>query len=87
MVSLLHCQSSKSYSSLLCSLALGVAFALSGTVYADETKPAENKPVAVPPKVTPQSANKNQVRFTKTGTFDSDSVVRLARKLAAKPYV
>ncbi|MGL4613880.1 MAG: glucan biosynthesis protein, partial [Shewanella sp.] len=87
MVSLLHCQSSKSYSSLLCSLALGVAFALSGTVYADQPKPAENKPVAVPSKVISQSANKNQVRFTKTGTFDSDSVVRLARKLAAKPYV
>ncbi|MGL5390497.1 MAG: glucan biosynthesis protein G [Shewanella sp.] len=87
MVSLLHCQSSKPYSSLLCSLAFGVAFALSGTVYADETKPAENKPVAVPPKVIPQSANKNPVRFTKTGTFDGDSVVRLARKLAAKPYV
>lgn len=88
MVSLLRCQSSKPYSSLICSLALGVAFALSGTAYAEETKPTETvpAPVVTPPKVTPPPATKNQVRFTKTGAFDSDYVVKLARKLAAKPY-
>lgn len=88
MVSLLRRQSSKPYSSLICSLALGVAFALSGTAYAEETKPTETvpAPVVTPPKVTPPPATKNQVRFTKTGAFDSDYVVKLARKLAAKPY-
>lgn len=86
MVSLLRCQSSKPYSSLLCSLTLGVAFALSGSVVAEEVKPAENKPVTTPPKVAAQPATKSQVRFTKTGTFDGDYVVKLARKLATKPY-
>lgn len=90
MVSLLRCQSFKPSSSLICSLALSAAFALSSSAFAEETKPAENKPatpVVSPPKATAQPANKNQVRFTKTGTFDGDSVVKLARKLASKPYV
>ncbi|MDR6964650.1 glucans biosynthesis protein [Shewanella putrefaciens] len=61
---------------------------MSGTAYAEETKPTETvpAPVVTPPKVTPPPATKNQVRFTKTGAFDSDYVVKLARKLAAKPY-
>ena len=89
MVSLLRCQSFKP-SSLICSLALSAAFAFSGTAFADETKPVENKPttpVVSPPKATAQPANKTQVRFTKTGTFDGETVVKLARKLASKPYV
>lgn len=89
MVSLLRYQSFKS-SSLICSFALSAAFAFSGSVFADESKPAENKPATPavsPPKSIAQPANKTQVRFTKTGHFDPDSVVKLARKLAAKPYV
>ncbi|MEL4241962.1 glucan biosynthesis protein G [Shewanella xiamenensis] len=89
MVSLLRCQSFKP-SSLICSLALSAAFAFSGTAFADETKPVENKPttpVVSPPKATAQPANKTQVRFTKTGAFDGETVVKLARKLASKPYV
>ncbi|WP_249553784.1 glucan biosynthesis protein G [Shewanella sp. 8A] len=89
MVSLLRCQSFKP-SSLICSLALSAAFAFSGTAFADETKHVENKPttpVVSPPKATAQPANKTQVRFTKTGTFDGETVVKLARKLASKPYV
>ncbi len=89
MVSLLRCQSFKP-SSLICSLAFSAAFAFSGTAFADETKPVENKPttpVVSPPKATAQPANKTQVRFTKTGTFDGETVVKLARKLASKPYV
>ncbi|MDV5390054.1 glucan biosynthesis protein G [Shewanella xiamenensis] len=89
MVSLLRCQSFKP-SSLICSLALSAAFAFSGTAFADETKPVENKPttpVVSPPNATAQPANKTQVRFTKTGTFDGETVVKLARKLASKPYV
>ncbi|QYJ80300.1 glucan biosynthesis protein G [Shewanella acanthi] len=91
MVSLLRCQSFKPSSSILCSLALSVSLALAGSVSAaEETKPAETKPTvtpATPSKAAVQSANKNQVRFTKTGTFDSDYIVKLARKLASKPYV
>ncbi len=91
MVSLLCCPSFKPSSPMLCSLALSVALALSGSALAEETKSAENKPapapVINPPKAMTQPANKNQVRFTKTGVFEGDSVVKLARKLASKPYV
>ncbi|MGL4711266.1 MAG: glucan biosynthesis protein, partial [Shewanella sp.] len=86
MVSLLCCPSSKPYSSLICSLTLGAVVALSGVAYAEETKPAET-PVVIPPKVISQPATKNQIRFTKTGTFDSETVVKIAKRLAAKPYV
>lgn len=86
MVSLLRCQSFKHSSSLICSLAFGAAFALSGTAYAQDTKPTDTTPVTPPAKVASPTANKNLVRFTKTGTFDSDTVVKMAKKLAAKPY-
>ena len=45
---------------------------------------ATEKPVA---KVSKTTEYKNQVRFAKTANFDSDSVVKIARQLAQKPYV
>ena len=78
--------SSKPYSSLICSLTLGAVVALSGVAYAEEQNP--------PRQFRGNSAEsdfsaryKNQVRFTKTGAFDSDTVVKIAKRLAAKPYV
>uniref|UniRef100_UPI003F587C39 hypothetical protein n=1 Tax=Vibrio cholerae TaxID=666 RepID=UPI003F587C39 len=38
-------------------------------------------------KPTKAGEVKNVVRFAKTGLFDNDTVVRLARQLAKKPYV
>ena len=46
--------------------------------------PVETKPVV---KTVKSSDGKNQVRFAKTASFDSDTVVKIARQLAKKPYV
>ncbi|MGI2259939.1 glucan biosynthesis protein G [Shewanella sp. GXUN23E] len=67
---------------ILGSVSLGVCLLFSVAVNSAEVEPVKPK-VNVPPKAVTASP---PVRFAKTGNFDADTVVRLARQLAAKPY-
>ncbi|WP_351121543.1 glucan biosynthesis protein G [Shewanella sp. T24-MNA-CIBAN-0130] len=101
MVSLLNFRifvSSKTLKKGLTSLSLAIAAGLCFNLTAQES----NTPITVPPSVTiplqtyadetlPLKAQNTEevqtkVRFAKTANFDPDSVVKIARRLAQKPY-
>ncbi|MGL4828222.1 MAG: glucan biosynthesis protein, partial [Vibrio sp.] len=74
---------------LLISLLFGAALLMSDDGFATGIKNTEPSAPAnsEPTKPTKNGEAKNVVRFAKTGAFDNDTVVRLARQLATKPYI
>ncbi|QSX39249.1 glucan biosynthesis protein G [Shewanella cyperi] len=93
MVSFLSCHPNRSKlapllaygfaaASLLCCAAVNAAdIKGSDANPATEVKPADPQPKPV------KTDSRAQVRFARNGQFDSDTVVRIARNLAQKPYV
>lgn len=63
---------------------LGASMLSSFTLSANE--PQQVVPARPKAEMPPKPVKPGQVRFAKTGSFDADTVVRLARQLAAKPY-
>lgn len=101
MVSLLSCRTlgsslsvKKGLTSLLLAITAGGCFNLAAqqdnTPLVDPVSPiaiklnTEVQPTVLPPVSLEQTS---KARFAKTASFDSDSVVKIARRLAQKPYV
>lgn len=74
---------------VLFSLLFGASLLMSDNGFATDIKNTNaSSPVnSESTKPTKAGEVKNVVRFAKTGSFDNDTVVRLARQLAKKPYV
>ncbi|ENM5739065.1 glucan biosynthesis protein G [Vibrio mimicus] len=74
---------------VLFSLLFGASLLMSDNGFATGIKNTETSPSVNSEPVKPAKTGdaNNVVRFAKTGAFDNDTVVRLARQLAKKPYV
>lgn len=74
---------------VLFSLLFGASLLMSDNGFATDIKNTETSPSVntEPAKPVKTGDTKSVVRFAKTGAFDNDTVVRLARQLAKKPYI
>lgn len=68
-------------------LLLGMSALSPMHLFGAEPEQVQTVKPAVKAEMPPKPTKPTQVRFAKTGNFDADTVVRIARQLAAKPYV